>query len=365
MKKWILVALMFLLLILPACGNDDVVSDDDGQNEPVAEEPSNEEPDTEEPDVQEPDPVVIVAHYDELSEGISPLTGLPFDGDNWPAMVQIENTSAARPQSGISAAELFYEMEVEAKITRLTAFFQQKFPDKVGPVRSARRQHIIMWSEWNYLYAFYGGSKPAGQNIYDIRDREMGITATSLDGMGSEGSFFRSSDRRSPHNAYLKLSAHLDDAVKPDRVRTLYYEEDAVFEGTPAEIVSLAYTSKNQIRYEYDQELKLYKRFINGDPMVDKENGEQIAVTNIIIQRARHYKVEGTVYTNIEQFGSGEAIYFSNGAMKTGTWKRANKDELTVYYDENGEELCFPAGKTFIQIIRTDLKVTADVYETE
>ena len=71
--------------------------------------------------------------YEKVAEGVSPLTGLPYQGDGKAIMVQIENTSAARPQSGITKADLIYEMEVESYITRITAFFLSSYPTKVGP----------------------------------------------------------------------------------------------------------------------------------------------------------------------------------------------------------------------------------------
>ncbi|MBF7095951.1 DUF3048 domain-containing protein [Alkalibacter mobilis] len=343
MKKLALWILIITFLIFTGCSADVEPENENGNgNEPVDPDPII-------------DPVENIAKYDELDEGISPLTGESYDGESYPMMVQMENTPAARPQSGISGADLIYEIEVESKITRLTAFFHSEFPDKVGPVRSARKQQIHLWSEWNFLFAFYGGSTPAGQNIYEIRE-ELGVTAPMLDGMSSNA-FFRTSDRKAPHNAYLKLSDFADDTHKPDRTRTIYFDQELVFEGETAQKISLAYQSINKITYDYDAESGLYKRSINGDPMVDKENGEQVTVKNIIVQRAKHIKVEGMVYTNIDLIGSGESLYFADGKMKKGTWERKDKDSLTVYYDESGEEIPLPAGKTFIQIVRTDLPV--------
>lgn len=351
MKRWFVATLILFLLFSFGCGtNDPAPEEEDPQENPI------EEP------VPEPEPEpVLEARYFEVPEGVSPLTGLAFQGEHWPMMVQMENTPDARPQSGIASADLIYEMEVESKITRLTVFFHQVFPEKVGPVRSARRQHITLWSEWNFLYAFYGGStyRP-GQNIYDIRDSELRIKAPSFDGMSASGVFFRTSDRKAPHNAYIDLSKHEADTVKPEKVRSLYFREDAQFEGTPVKLISFQYSTNNKVRYEYNAESGRYFRWINDVAMVDKESGTQVGVHNVIIQRANHKKVTGTVYTNIDLFGSGEALYFSQGIMKKGTWSRANKDELTVFYDENGQELCFPSGKTFIQILRTDTPVETD-----
>ncbi len=358
MKKLIVLTLILIVLIFAGC-NREVDPIDESRSigsGPVSEAEISSKAESGSEAETGSETEVRNARYDVLDEGISPLTGMPYEGASYPMMIQIENTPEARPQSGISRADLIYEIEVEYNITRLTAFFHSVYPDKVGPVRSARRQQIHLWSEWNFLFAFFGGSTPAGQNIYQISE-EFGIEAPMLNGMSSS-SFFRASDRKSPHNAYLKLSDFADETYKPERSRTIYFDEGIVFEGEKAEVINLAYLSNNKISYEYDTEAKMYDRSINGSPMLDKENGEQVSVKNIIIQRANHFKVDGTVYTNIDLIGSGESLYFSEGKMQKGTWERKDKESLTVYFDEAGEEIPFPPGKTFIQIVRNDLPVS-------
>lgn len=319
----------------------------------------NDENGNDQPDPQ-PDPIVepeYLAKYDELTEGISPLTGLKTDAKSWPIMVQFENTPAARPHSGISSADLIYEIEVESTITRLTAFFHSDYPQKAGPVRSTRKQQMYLWSEWEFLYAFYGGSNyNPGQNIYELAN-ELGIDAPMLDGTRKSSAFFRSSDRKAPHNAYIKLSDFQDDSYKPERIRTLYFDKDFIAEGEDATQIKLSYRKDNMVSYEYNQETKKFERFINGNPMIDVENGQQVSFDNIIVQKANHYKVEGTVYTNIDLVGSGEAVYFAEGKMREGTWERKDTGSLTIYYDEEGEEIAFKPGKTFIQIFRDDEEV--------
>ena len=307
--------------------------------------------------VPEPIPVGM---YETVPEGVSPLTGLPYEGDGKAIMVQIENTAAARPQSGITKADLIYEMEVEGQITRLTAFFLSEYPTKVGPVRSARKQHMYLWKEWGYMYVFYGGSSRTGQNIYDIQ-RELGISAVRIDGMGTSAGFSRSSDREAPHNAYTNLDYLIknkyDFEPKP---RTMYFDDSLEIVGERAHTVEFEYASNNRIRYVYDENSKLYKRFINGEPMKDKEDGNQVKVRNIIVQHMPHYHVTETVYTNMDQIGSGKAEYFTDGVKRTGTWTRESVEALTKYYDESGKEINFSPGVTFIQLVRPETAVSSN-----
>lgn len=79
---------------------------------------------------------------EELSlETLSPYTGNILESDsidNIPFMCIIENSRAARPQSGLSEADIVYETMAEAGIPRFLAVFYENSPEVIGPVRSVR-----------------------------------------------------------------------------------------------------------------------------------------------------------------------------------------------------------------------------------
>ena len=52
--------------------------------------------------------------------------------------IMIENSPAARPQSGLNEAGVIYEAIAEGGITRFMAIFQEAKPNYIGPVRSVR-----------------------------------------------------------------------------------------------------------------------------------------------------------------------------------------------------------------------------------
>ena len=355
-KNAIIVSLLTLSILLSACNSNAPEEPEETPGRIPVEEP--EEPASEEP-AEEPVEVEKKHRYESPLQGLSPISGLPYEGDGKVIMVQMENTAKSRPHSGLSEADLIYEMEVESGITRLTTFFLGAYPEKAGPVRSARKQHIQLWSEWNYLYVFYGGStfKP-GQDIYEWID-ELEITGKRVDGTRNATGYSRSTDRVAPHNAYTDLNVVLEKSYDFEPIdRTIFFDEYAEIDGDAAESISLSYRSDNQITYTYDEEKGTYLRSINGDSMMDKESGEQIALRNVIVQHAEHYHVTDTVYTNIDLIGSGEAMYFTDGNMRKGTWERKDFSSLTKYYDMDGNEIGLKPGKTFIQIMRSDAEVS-------
>ena len=64
-----------------------------------------------------------------------------------PLGVMIENHEEARPQSGLSSADIVYEAVAEGGITRFLAVFYCQDAGVVGPVRSARTYFIDFISE--------------------------------------------------------------------------------------------------------------------------------------------------------------------------------------------------------------------------
>ncbi|UUZ92237.1 DUF3048 domain-containing protein [Paenibacillus sp. P25] len=132
----------------------------------------------------------------------APLTGLetPEPVTRRPVMVMVNNHPAARPQSGLSQADLVYECLAEGEITRLVAIFQSRsFPDPIGPVRSIRPYFIELGKGFGALQVHAGGS-PDG---YAQLEREH---IPELDEITNAGpSFWRESFRKAPHNLYTNL----------------------------------------------------------------------------------------------------------------------------------------------------------------
>src|SRR5690625_7277432 len=67
---------------------------------------------------------------DQTSKNTFPLTGINTDegADRRIVGVMINNHPAARPQSGLSQADIVFEMLAEGNMTRFLAFFQSEQP---------------------------------------------------------------------------------------------------------------------------------------------------------------------------------------------------------------------------------------------
>ena len=84
----------------------------------------------------------------------------------------VENSLAARPQSGLSQAGVVFEALAEGGVTRFMALYQDTTPTNVGPIRSARPYFIEWAMGFDAAYAHVGGSPVALSDIkaWNVQD---------------------------------------------------------------------------------------------------------------------------------------------------------------------------------------------------
>ena len=133
MKK-LTVIIVFLFMFLAACSNNETNK---------AEENKERESEIEEkPKVEE------------KYENVYPLTGIKTNDpvDQRIIGVMVNNHAKARPQTGLSQADIVFEILAEGPITRFLALFQSELPEEIGPVRSAREYYFELAEDYGAIY---------------------------------------------------------------------------------------------------------------------------------------------------------------------------------------------------------------------
>lgn len=287
-----------------------------------------------------------------------------------PLAVMIPNESAAIPHYGISEASILYECNVEGNMTRMMAIFDDYDSiKKLGNIRSLRDYYTYWAFEWDAIICCYGGP-------YYIDEIMASSTTDSLNGsILSNNPFFRSSDRKLPHNAYLNGTL-VKTALEKQNIeihdRGLADEKHYTFT-TPSEPNTLEqYNSAEDAAYldmadcypvtkcyfEYNEEDSLYYRsqHLNGGtdgPHIDGANGEQLTFSNILIESHDYATRDAIGYLWYETVDSDrDAWYITQGKIIKCTWEKNSEFGATRYYDENGKEITLNTGKTMVLIIQ-------------
>lgn len=290
-------------------------------------------------------------------EPVSYTTGLPGNTDYAPVAVSIDNASGARPQSGLQDADIVYELEAEGRIPRFIAIFNDKIPEEVGPVRSARVYFLDIIQEYDSMLVHVGGPKGRG-NASDVYVKFDTLGIEHIDGDGEY--IWRNYKRKAPFNCYTDIEKDRAAYTYQPSPHTFLYSDGGL--QTEATGISLSvpyFAAENKAVYKYDQELGEYLRFNNSKPLTDANTGEQVKVKNVVVQFAEHSMIDEK-HIDVELYGTGEAWILSGGKCVRGTWERKDSASPTVFYDADGNRVALQPGNTWINVVRTDLEVTVE-----
>lgn len=294
----------------------------------------------------------------------APLTGMPLEeaSSRRPLAVMINNAPAARPQSGLSKADIVYEVLAEGGITRLIGIFQSQTDiEKIGPIRSIRPYLIDIGESYGGVLVHAGGS-PEAYSIIKKQGKQ------DLDEIGSAGAYFwRDKDRKAPHNLYSsdeKLREGADKHKFSEEIKIPQYtfvkeepaEEGAndqaadVLSGEPAAKVDITFLLQNYVvGYTYDQETKLYQRSMNGEPHIDLNDKSVLTAANVIVLGANHKVLDNVGRISVDINSGGEAMLFQQGKVMKGQWVRSAGD--VIRFVKDGKEVPLFAGTTYFNIV--------------
>lgn len=349
--------LMVLLLSLTACGGSQAEELEQSQEVQQESEPE--------------------AAVEKEAESLSYLTGLPVSEkvrESRPLAVMFNNEEVSCPQAGIGDASIVYEAPVEGRTTRLMGIYDDfSNLEKVGSIRSSRDYFVYFALEYDAIYVHFGQATPYVAELLNS-DRVDNISgAVAGIEKPAPNTFYRSSERKAPHNVYLTSEGLLKDVEKFQYRTSLREEYVPKFTFAPAD-APVAYsdapdatvlypggksnTAANgfaitQSRFEYNEEDGLYYRYQYGDAQIDELTGEQLSYTNVVFQYCHGEVRDENDYLAFRCHGDDgfKVQVFTGGKMVTGTWNRTADEFPAAYVDENGDPIVLNPGKTWVCII--------------
>lgn len=305
-----------------------------------------------------------------------------------PLGIMVENSTAARPQSGLSSADVIYEAVAEGGITRFLAIFFCQDATYVGPVRSARIYFIKILEEYgrNPLYAHVGGANTPGpaNALGEIDDLGWGLY-NDLNQFGVPfPNFWRDYERlpgRITEHTVYTATTKLWDYAKSKRTLTNVDKKKRAWDETfekwkfkddskPSERGDLTkisfgfwdiFASEYAIEWNYDKIANIFKRVNGGSPHLDKNTGKQLEVKNVVIVYSRESSANdgypgGHILYKLT--GSGKGLVFQDGRVIDITWSKKNEESRMKFYDETGKELSLLRGQIWVEILPIGNKVT-------
>lgn len=311
-----------------------------------------------------------------------------------PLGIMIENSKAARPQSGLSFADVIYEAVAEGGITRLMAVFYCQDADVVGPVRSARTYFLDWISEYGSspLYAHVGGANTPGPADALGQITNYGWTAYNDLNQFSIGfpAFWRDYERlgkdtATEHTVYTSTAKIWDFAAKKRKLSNVEtddltgkevawdknfvkwsFKDDAPLAERPEKFsgefnfsgTQAVYIPDYVVRWQYDRDSNSYLRENGGTGHRDMNTNQQLLAKNVVVIFTTMgiaddgYSEDGHgLHTLYGTKGSGRAKFFLDGGVVDGTWVKKTRIDRTRFFDEKGVEVKLNRGQTWIEVL--------------
>ena len=294
----------------------------------------------------------------------------------------ISNTSRqnARPQRGLSSADLLIECKVEGGITRFCAVFHDadSIPE-IGPLRSGRDQFLQLLMPYQALYYHDGESAACTKfiNVYNYSGLNIGGK-----------SYFNTPthphvahrDSRGRNVAYehteFTSGAEIRKAAANAGIGLQYPYESTFFRfadyrtgaenkmsgAAAAKTINIVHSDSYKTTFSYNRWDHLYKMSMYSraagafENTVDELTGKQLGFTNLLVCFAgiADYPGNSGGVQQVDYVSGGEAYFFTRGAVQRGTWQKASPEHPLKVYAADGSEICFNRGKTYLAIVDDD-----------
>jgi len=310
---------------------------------------------------------------------------------NWekrrPMGIMIENHKDARPQSGLSSADIIYEVVAEGGITRFMGVFYCKDASIVGPVRSARIYFIRLLQEYGEypLYAHVGGANTEGpaNALGEIQKLGWGLY-NDLNQFAVPFPYFwrdyeRLPNRATEHTVYSsttklwqyakdkrKLSNVDEDGIKWDKNFVSWKFKDDAKTADRGSVTNISFgfwnsfASDFQVVWKYNSVSNSYLRNNGGQPHLDKDTGKPLETKNVIVVFAKEspandgYEGGHILY---KLTGTGDGYLFQDGKKEEITWEKEDAESRMKFYDNNNKEVSIVRGQVFVEILPIGNKV--------
>ena len=309
--------------------------------------------------------------------GVLNGTWLPADqadrATRHPIAVMIDDQAAARPQSGLADADVFYQALAEGGIPRYMAVFQIGDPKAVGPVRSARRYYVAWAKEWRALYAHAGGAPNALAAIRAANRRSL----WDADQFRYSTTLYRIRERFAPHNVFstgkkLRALGKRLGATAPFTEPAWTFKEPADLAERPVGGSIVVPYRANRITYRYDRATNRYVRGVTGaKTQRDWTTKKVVAPANVVVLYMGTAPLRNTSSSphnerkhriDIDYLGSGKALVFNDGKLTKATWSKKNELAPTRFLyasgPQKGKPIPLVRGQIAIQVVPKSTNVS-------
>jgi hypothetical protein len=275
----------------------------------------------------------------------SPFTGEPVPSLNRVLAVKIDNVVQARPQTGLTHADIVYVLPVEGGLSRFLAIFSSHYPPAIGPVRSAREADLQVLRQFGRPAFAYSGATPA---LLSYIHRTAPIVDLYA---GTTRGYYRDNSRVAPYNLYAHTRQLLAQAQGASKAHDIGYRfGPAPPGGKVTRSASVSYPAAS-FSFTWSAAKGRWLVSIDGAPAITTDGG-RLAPATVVIQhttvRTSRFLEYGKRPPFAESVGSGTAQVLRDGKAWTAHWSRPAATGGTTYTTTSGQPMTFTPGQVWV-----------------
>ena len=258
--------------------------------------------------------------------------------------VKFDDTSFAHPQQGIEDADIVFVTQVEAGLTRLMAIYSSKYPEILGPVRSARISDIDILAQFGRVgFAFSGAQKKmrpiiSAANLVNLSAERNPATIYPTD-----------PDRSAPYAMMLHPLLLLQKNSDLARPISIGIEHGAGSDSRTAISGATIHWPSAQYEIRWDEKEKVFLTWHNKKLNLNTL-GAQLGSPMMVIQIVEIHPSEfgdkfGGITPKSTVTGTGRGYFFRDGTVTEVRWSRPQATSPTSWTLIDGSPAYFANGQ--------------------
>jgi len=329
-----------------------------GVGEPAAPPTVTAAPDVAVPKATPPDPV-LPKPKPKPKPVVWPLNGTRTGTKKVPARpavaVKIENSTQARPQTGLQQADIVWEQVVEGGISRYVAVYHSELPGTVGPIRSVRPMDPAIVAPMRGILAYSGGQPPFIRAV-----GAANVQSVTMDG-GDPG-FRRSGNRAAPHNVYGSVKTFAAQAgdlrATPPPAQFSYAAKagqgSAARNDRRGRVADVRLSPAQRTVWRWKTSTKRYARYDGSTPSVS--SGRQLHAKNVLLlsvklANTKYRDPSGAPVPETQMVGSGEGVLLTRGKALAVDWSKKSTRKKLVLATRGGNPVSLDPGNLWIELV--------------
>jgi hypothetical protein len=279
---------------------------------------------------------------------VSPFTGERVKSLRPVLAVKIDNIVYARPQTGLTSADIVYVLPVEGGLSRYLAIFSSHIPRVIGPVRSARSDDLQLLRQFGRPAFAWSGAQPRLTGVIEHYRRIVDLSADLV------GGYYRNYSRIAPYNLYGQTRTLLAEAKGASKAHNIGFQFGAANPGgRRTSSASVSYPAASY-RFTWSARRGRWLVWVDGTRAASTE-GPQLSAATVVIQhtlvRTSNFKEYGRRPPFASTVGHGTAIVLRNGMSYRVRWSRRGADGGTTFTTLSGQPMRFAVGPVWIVLV--------------